>query len=329
MIALPNVKEETVIEPLVKELIQVTVETEGGLGYVHRKTFQFSAGETQVRLSPLPTGVRKIRVRADIESSQTLVELLLTLDAINNLEYQGPVGLTLPYLPYSRQDRACAPGEAFALSVLVNCLVPYLGADDTITTWDVHSSVARTLFDSKFQGVFYNVSAASLLQNFELEKDVVFNPSTIVIAPDKGAVDRATEVQNVLGLERTVYATKVRNPDDGQILRTEVPEDVNYRGKNLLIVDDICDGGRTFIELAKVLREYEPSRIDLYVTHGIFSKGFKVFEGFIDNIYVANLLMELIEHRDGRKSFPSGSDLCENVGCYREFPSNVTYLRNI
>jgi ribose-phosphate pyrophosphokinase len=307
MIALPNVKEETVIEPLVKELIQVTVETEGGLGYVHRETFQFSAGETQVRLSPLPLRIRKIRVTADVNNSQTLVELLLTLNAINHLEYQGPVELILPYLPYSRQDRACAPGEAFALSVLVNSLVPYFGAGDTITTWDVHSNVARTLFDSKFAGVFHNVSAASLLQNFELEKDVVFYPSTIVIAPDKGAVDRATEVQNVLGLERTVYATKVRNPENGEILRTEVPEDVNYRGKNLLIVDDICDGGRTFIELAKVLREHNPSRIDLYVTHGIFSKGFEVFENLIDHFYVANML--------------------PNRDFYRELPANLTCLR--
>lgn len=307
MIALPNIKEETVIEPLIKELIQVTVETESGLGYVQKKTFQFSAGETQVRLSPLPQRVRKILVTADVGNSQTLVELLLTLDAINHLDYQGPVELILPYLPYSRQDRACAPGEAFALSVLVNSFTPYLGADDTITTWDVHSNVAQTLFDSKFGGVFQNVTAASLLQNFELEKDVVFNPSTIVIAPDKGAVDRASEVQESLGLSETIYATKVRNPDNGQILRTEVPEEVNYRGKNLLIVDDICDGGRTFIELAKVLRKYEPYRIDLYVTHGIFSKGFEVFEDLIDHFYVANVL--------------------SNNFFYEQLPSNLTFLR--
>jgi ribose-phosphate pyrophosphokinase len=304
MIALPNIKEVTDIEPLVKEPIQVTVETESGLGYIQRKTFQFSAGETQVRLNHLPQGIRKIHVIADVSNSQTLVELLLTLDAINNLEYQGPVKLFFPYLPYSRQDRACAPGEAFALSVLVNCLVPYLGAGDTITTWDVHSNVAQTLFDSKFEGVFENVTAASLLQNFELEKDVA---STIVIAPDKGAVDRATEVQESLGLSETVYATKVRNPDNGEILRTEVPEEVNYRGKNLLIVDDICDGGRTFIELAKVLRDYEPSRIDLYVTHGIFSKGFEVFEDLIDHFYVANVL--------------------SNNSFYEQLPSNLTFLR--
>lgn len=272
-----------------------------------KKTFRFNAGETQVRLGPIPEGTTEIVVEADLNDSQTLVELLLTLDAINYLEYQGPVKLFLPYLPYSRQDRACAPGEAFALSVLVNCLVPYLGADDIIKTWDVHSNVAQTLFDSKFEGVFQNVTAASLLSRLGFFEGVVFSPSTIVIAPDKGAVERASQVQKSLGLSETVYATKVRNPDNGEILRTEVPEEVDYRGKNLLIVDDICDGGRTFIELAKVLKKYEPSRIDLYVTHGIFSKGFKVFEGLIDHLYVANML--------------------PNRDFYKTYPANLTYLR--
>ena len=120
-------------------------------------------------------------------------------------------------------------------------------------------------------------------------------------------MERASQVQKSLGLSETVYATKVRNPDNGEILRTEVPEDVSYRGKNLLIVDDICDGGRTFIELAKVLRDYEPSRIDLYVTHGIFSKGFEIFEDLIDHFYVANVL--------------------PNSSFYEQLPSNLTFLR--
>jgi len=308
MIALPYVKEETVIELIIEEPIQVLCVTSGGVGRIDKKTFQFSAGETQVRLSAIPEGTEKISVTADIHNSQTLVELLLTLDAINRLEYLGPVELTLPYLPYSRQDRDCAPGESFSLSVLVNCLVPYLDTWDTVTTWDVHSKVANSLFKRKFKGKFYNRSAAELLNSMEAGGAVKFKPDTIVIAPDKGAVERASEVQDVLGLEKTVYATKVRNPDNGQILRTEVPDDVNYEGKTLLIVDDICDGGRTFIELAKVLRQHNPSRIDLYVTHGIFSKGFDVFENLIDHFYVANLL--------------------PNNLFYDRLPTNLTFIRN-
>jgi ribose-phosphate pyrophosphokinase len=50
-----------------------------------------------------------------------------------------------------------------------------------------------------------------------------------------------------------------------------------------LIVDDICDGGATFVALARKLREAGAIEVSLFVTHGIFSKG-KDLEG-IDNIY--------------------------------------------
>lgn len=307
MISLVQLKEETTVATLTKETIEILAETEDGIGFIDRKVFSFSAGEIQVRLNPVPENTKNVLVTADVHDSRTLIELLLILDAINRLEYQGRVKLTLPYLPYSRQDRACAPGESFALSVLVNSLLPYLGAWDTVTTWDVHSEVAKSLFKDEFKGEFINRSAAELLSAMGCIGAASFDPDTIVVAPDKGAVNRASEVQDSLGLERTVYATKVRNPDNGQILRTEIPNDVNYEGKKLLIVDDICDGGRTFIELARVLRQHNPSRIDLYVTHGIFSKGFEVFDNLIDHFYVANLL--------------------PNNLFYEQLPANLTLLR--
>jgi ribose-phosphate pyrophosphokinase len=57
--------------------------------------------------------------------------------------------------------------------------------------------------------------------------------------------------------------------------------------RDFLIVDDICDGGRTFIELAKVLRPLTSGQVKLYVTHGIFSAGFEALAG-LDRIFVAN-----------------------------------------
>jgi ribose-phosphate pyrophosphokinase len=57
------------------------------------------------------------------------------------------------------------------------------------------------------------------------------------------------------------------------------------KDKHVIIVDDICDGGRTFIELAKVLKSNKVKNITLFVTHGIFSKGVDaLFENGIDNI---------------------------------------------
>lgn len=46
--------------------------------------------------------------------------------------------------------------------------------------------------------------------------------------------------------------------------------------KKLLVIDDICDGGGTFVLLANELKKHNPTRFSLFVTHGIFSKGVEV-----------------------------------------------------
>ena len=66
-----------------------------------------------------------------------------------------------------------------------------------------------------------------------------------------------------------------------------------------MIVDDTCDGGRTFIELAKVLRARNAGKIELYVTHGIFSKGLKELSEHFDCIHSLNVWEDNIQEDSG------------------------------
>ncbi|MEI8631794.1 phosphoribosyltransferase family protein [Vibrio sp. PP-XX7] len=91
-----------------------------------------------------------------------------------------------------------------------------------------------------------------------------------------------------------IQAQKLRNLKTGEIIKTEVLGDV--KGKKVLIADDICDGGRTFVELAKVLKSEGATEISLFVTHGIFSKGFEVFAGLIDVIYTTDSFKSASEY---------------------------------
>jgi len=88
------------------------------------------------------------------------------------------------------------------------------------------------------------------------------------------------------GVPEVIQAHKVRNLKTGEIIKTEVLG--NVEGKNVLIADDICDGGRTFIELAKVLKNEGALEVSLFITHGIFSKGLDVFTGLIEHIYTTD-----------------------------------------
>lgn len=65
-------------------------------------------------------------------------------------------------------------------------------------------------------------------------------------------------------------------------------------------VSDICDGGGTFIGIADAMKDYGLS-LGLYVTHGIFSKGFSDLSARFPMIYSSNSLG--YEHREHVKIF--------------------------
>lgn len=80
-------------------------------------------------------------------------------------------------------------------------------------------------------------------------------------------------------------AEKVRDFDTGKLSGFTVPD--MGEAERILIADDICDGGGTFVGLLDKIRETSSAPVDLYVTHGIFSKGLQILEGF-DRIYTTD-----------------------------------------
>lgn len=255
---------------------------------IARDRLVFSGGEVQVRLHNLPATADGATITQLIHDSNQFVELLLATNALR--EKYGPdfsVDLVCPYLPYARQDRVCYPGEAFSLKVACNLINAQRYR--SVTLFDVHSKVAMGLLER-----CANLTPAVLLEGYfaQLEAGDRQNGTNrrrniAIVSPDKGAVARASEVSRKYDLE-LVMAEKVRDPNNGKIVSTRV-DSRHLESRELLIIDDICDGGKTFIELARELRKITTGRIGLYVTHGIFSKGFGVFQGLIDEILTVNL----------------------------------------
>lgn len=247
--------------------------------------FHFSGGEIQIRFDEIPQGqIHAVKMRSFIRSSDDLMTMLLVNDAIIHFtKGDAELVLEIPYMPYARQDRVCAPGEAFSLAVMSRIVGNMY--HDELVTWDIHSDVLNNPSKLPYSTVpFTNVPAA------EFVKKITFKRTPVVVIPDKGAKIRAMQAAEAIGA-MTIQAEKIRNPDTGEITGTSVEPNVPgcFNGMDLLIVDDICDGGRTFTELAKVLRPLTDGKIMLYVTHGIFSKGLQVFNGLIDEIYCPNV----------------------------------------
>ena len=248
----------------------------------------FPAGESCIRIDK--HGIYKnspnVKITMEFRNNGDLFDLALLVDAVRReFDAKCDISLYMPYLPYARQDRVMVAGESLSIKVVAD-FINSLGFT-TVYCEDIHSDVGVALINNLVH--IKQEACAWSLPNFERPAN------TILVSPDAGAAKKVFAVAKKLGYNEVVTASKKRDVASGLILKTMVELPDNFWHKDFLIVDDICDGGRTFIELAKAIKKdvnYSNERICLYVTHGIFSAGLEVFDGFIDKIYVHNLMKE-------------------------------------
>ena len=182
------------------------------------------------------------------------------------------------YFPYARQDRICQQGESFAAMEFIK-LINSMNFDMVVVA-DIHNELLLNKIDW-----VNHISSQDIIKYFFDETSFSLS-DYVVLAPDAGAVTKVSQYDWSVDL---ISASKVRDTSTGEITGTELHLEGNVvTGRDILMIDDICDGGRTFIEIAKKLRELNVGRIELMVTHGIFSKGFEVFDGLIDKIWTTN-----------------------------------------
>lgn len=99
---------------------------------------------------------------------------------------------------------------------------------------------------------------------FEIGASVPWSEYCHVVWPDMSARGRVGSPK-IDRMPVEVVFHKKRDPITGEILEHET---WNERFDDAIVVDDLCDGGRTFTDIASML-----SSPDLFVAHGVFSKG--------------------------------------------------------
>lgn len=239
------------------------------------KAFRYPMGETQVRI--LPDHISSMRtadeihVVANIKSAEDIIELALLCDAVEH-ESDCWMSIVLPYLPYSRADRRFIDGDCFGLEIFGRMLA--MMAPNRVVTLDVHSKMAM-----KYIPHLETVSALSFIQR-AVEEFANTQPDRRIniLFPDKGARDRyelPTYFGSNTGLisPTVLHASKTRDAETGQFSGFEIPallNDPQWKAPTL-IIDDLCDGGGTFLGLRDLIPR--DIKLGLYVTHGIFSKG--------------------------------------------------------
>lgn len=242
--------------------------------------FQYPGGE--IGLGPIPD-IEIDTITAILHSPESREALGQLKDALDR-RGRRDIHLHMPYTPYARQDRA-VPGVPANESLAAKFFANYINGMNFKTVWiaDPHSDVTPALIEG-VRVIPRNVFMTHVFNHLgRLQYD---RGDMILLASDAGALKSLTPISREFGIGTIITAEKKRDMATGKISHTLVHEAQKAEGKHVIVPDDICDGGRTFIELAQALRaEVQPASMTLYVTHGIFSKGIQCILEHFDNVF--------------------------------------------
>jgi ribose-phosphate pyrophosphokinase len=220
----------------------------------------YPSGESHLRLvGEVPTTI--------LAMTYTFADLCDVVVADRLLRRRGyVVEWAVPYFPFARDDRR---NDTQDVSELELALELVRGLNLFIV--DPHSDVA---------GQLPHIAQASVVM--ELCKRGVLTPEHIICIPDVGA---AKKTHTWAARNDVIQCGKRRDVATGKLSGFEIlPSPHEIRGRHCIIVDDICDGGGTFLGLAALLRAQQPASLTLAVTHGLFTKGREPLDAAFDRV---------------------------------------------
>jgi ribose-phosphate pyrophosphokinase len=234
---------------------------------------------------PNPIGTR---ITWLYENSEEMVALMFLTKAIK--EKGLMVSLEMPYIPNARMDRVKDYYDIFSLKYFCE-FINSLGFCQ-VSVLDPHSIVSEALINN----LFVNKNA---LKSY-INRAVFASGASVVFFPDEGSAKRYSDMIDL----PYFFANKKRDWKTGKILGLELCKngmDTTLWDGKVLIVDDICSKGGTFLFGAKALKEIGATEISLYVTHceNSIHDGELINSGLLRKIYTTPSILtkphELIE----------------------------------
>ena len=237
-----------------------------------------------------PDGERYIRIKGKVDEEvivvqstgypqdENLMELFLIL---KNLKSMGvkKIKVVIPYFGYGRQERRFKEGEAVS-AVIIADLLEAAGANE-IFCINLHEEDIKEFF----QIPVHNLSAMKPIADHI--KETIDSP--VIVAPDKGALGFAREIAEILGCEYD-YLEKVRLSPE--LVETK-PKNLDVKGKEAVIIDDIISTGGTIVNAAKILKEHGATKVVVSCVHPVLVEDalLKIFAADVDDVVATDTLL--------------------------------------
>lgn len=217
----------------------------------------FSDGEFQPSLEETVRGQDVFIVQSTMPPTENLFELLLLVDAARRASARKIIAV-MPYFGFARQDRKDQPRVAIGAKLKANMLMA--AGVDRIMTMDFHADQIQGFFEVPVDHLY-----ASTLFLKEIEK--LPSENIVIAAPDVGGAKRANSYSKRLNCGLALCHKHRKKPNE--IAEMTVIGDVS--GKDVLIIDDMCDTAGTLTKAADLLMDKGALSVRAFCTHAVLS----------------------------------------------------------
>ena len=193
-------------------------------------------------------------------ANDNLMELLIMADALKRSS-ASRITAVIPYFGYARQDRRSKARTPISAKLIANMIVQ--SGIERVLTMDLHATQIQGFFDIPVDNLYASpIFSLDILHQFQNDID-----DLMIVSPDVGGVARARELASRLGAPLSIVDK--RREKAGEVSEMTVIGDV--KGKQCVIIDDICDTAGTLCKAAEVIKQNGASEVHAYITHGVLS----------------------------------------------------------
>lgn len=249
-------------------------------------TMIFPDGQPHIKIDVATAAIinkkEPLQMVSRVSNANDLMLLLLVKNTLDYMEFET-IELKISYLLAARMDRVMLDGEPFSLKVIARILNQ--ANFKKIMIFDPHSEVSTALIERSYTITNY-LFVKDCLENYFKNNEA---NDYCLASPDAGALKKIHKLAQQLNITDVVECMKERDVKTGELTNFKVFSK-NLHNKTCFIIDDICDGGGTFIGTAAALKKLGAKKIVLVVSHGIFSRGCKLEH--VDEIYTTDSYKE-------------------------------------
>jgi ribose-phosphate pyrophosphokinase len=221
----------------------------------------FSDGESRIKMGNVKKKNCVIVQSTHPPTDRHLLQTLMMIKKCTD-DDAADICTVIPYMAYSRQDRAFQGGEVISMELIAKLLEA--AGNKRLITIDIHSPLALSYFSIDVQ----NISSIPLLANYAAS-NMKLNRA-VVVSPDAGGIKRAYEFAKILGSD-SIALKKCRDSNSGEVFIDDNLER-NIAERDVILVDDIITSGGTIAKACQVLKKNNADKIYTMCVHALLVK---------------------------------------------------------